>query len=169
MQVPLLEWYSVRFVSLRSDKGEIPVFACGPIKLNAGDLVRILLDKQRHAGLVSQQQPLRVCESKVFVVDTGKLSDPDDIKSDDMGSWRNDGQHSRWVKVKQEKGRVCTVEFCSGKPKNDPNAYCLHRHYFIHHCNNQFKRKIAYLSGNDIITACSIYIIFVGGGGVGSR
>lgn len=117
------------------------------MKLSAGELVRILLDRQRHSGLVSQQQPLRVCESKVFVVNTDHLGDPDDIKADDLGSWRNDGQHSRWVKVKQDGDHIRTVEFCSGKPKNDPSAYCLHRHYFIHHSMNQFKRKIVYLSG----------------------
>ena len=133
---------TVSLLGLRSDqKCDIPVFATGPTKLSAGEIVRILLDKQRHSGL-------RVWESKVFIVDTDKLSHPDDIKADDLGSWRNDGQHTRWVKVTQEGGRICRVEFCSGKPKNDPHAYCLHRNYYVHHSSYHFKRKIVYLSGN---------------------
>ncbi|MDD9816963.1 MAG: hypothetical protein OXU61_02325 [Gammaproteobacteria bacterium] len=117
------------------------------MKFSAGEVVHILLDKQRHLGLVCEEQPLRVRESKVFIVDTNKLSHPDDLKADDLGSWKNDGQHSRWVKVKQMGGCVTKLEFCSGKPTNNPNAYRLHRHYFVHHSNSQFKRKIAYLSG----------------------
>ena len=106
------------------------------MKYSADELVRILLDKQRHNGLVSQQQPLRIQESKVFLVDTSELGDPEDIKADDLGSWKNDGQHSRWAKVKQVNGSVRLVEFCSGKPRNDPSSYCLHRHYYVHHSNN---------------------------------
>lgn len=75
------------------------MFSYGAVKYNAGELVRILLDENHHN--VSKQQPLRVRESKSFLVDTDNLNDPDDIKADDLGSWRNDGQHSRWVKVKQ--------------------------------------------------------------------
>ncbi len=77
---------------------------------------------------------------------TDKLDDPDDIKADDLGSWKNYGQHSRWVKVKQLKdGSVSNVEFCSRKPKKDPSAYCLHHHYFVHYSDIHFKRKIVYL------------------------
>ena len=77
------------------------VFSSSAMKYNAGELVQILLDEKRHNGLVSKQQPLRVRESKTFLVDTDNLNNPDDIKADDLESWRNDGQHSRWRKVKQ--------------------------------------------------------------------
>ena len=109
------------------------------MKFSAGEVVHILLDKQCHLGLVCEEQPLRVRESKVFIVDTNKLSHPDDLKADDLGSWKNDGQHSHWVKVKQMGGCVTKLEFCSGKPTNNPNAYRLHRHYFVHHSNSQFE------------------------------
>lgn len=81
-------------------------------------------------------------ESKVFLIDTDKLGHPDDLKADDLGSWKNDGQHSRWIKVRRKGHNVSIVEVCSGKPKNCPTAYCLHRHYFVHHSNSQFKRKL---------------------------
>ena len=135
-----------------------PVFASGIVKYSADELVRILLDKQRHNGFVSQQQPLRIQESKVFLVDTSELGVPEDIKADDLGSWKNDGQHSRWAKVKQVNGSVRLVEFCSGKPRNDPSSYCLHRHYYVHHSNNQFKRKIVWLSG---MTELPVGIVYV--------
>ena len=123
------------------------VFSSGAIKYNASDLVRILLDEKHRDGRVSRHQPLRVRQSKSFLVDTNNLDDPDDIKADDLGSWRNDGQHSRWVKVNQVNEHVRSVKFCSGKPQNDPSTFCLHRNYYIHHSSNQFKRKIAYLTG----------------------
>ena len=90
----------------------------GAVKYNAGELVRIKLDEKHH-DKITKQQPLRIHQSKRFVVDTEYLNDPDDIKADDLGSWRNDGQHSRWVKVKQVGGQVRAVEFCSGNPKGD--------------------------------------------------
>ena len=117
------------------------------MKLNAEELIRILLEKKRHEGRVCDKQPLRIRETKAFVVDTDKLRSPDDLKADDLGSWKNDGQHSRWFKVGTEDGKVLRVEFCSGKPKNDSSAYCLHRHYFVHHSTQAFKRKIVYLTG----------------------
>lgn len=126
---------------------ETPAFATGSVKYTAAELVQILLDKKRQSGLVCDQQPLRVTESKVFLIDTSKLDHHDDIKADDLGSWKNDGQHSRWVKVRRKGESVYKVEICSGKPKNNPNSYCLHRHYFVHHSNSNFKRKIIFLSG----------------------
>jgi len=103
---------------------------------------------------VCQQQPLRVKESKVFIVNTDKLCHPDDLKADDLGGWKNDGQHSRWIKVAKLQGQVSRVELCSGKPKHDPTSYCLHRSYFIHRTNSLFKRKFFYLSG--MLTSMSV-------------
>ena len=75
------------------------------------------------------------------------MDHPDDLKADDLGSWKNNGQHSRCVKETKKGSSVKKVEFCGGKPHSDPRGYCLHRHYFIHHSNSQFKRKINYLTG----------------------
>ena len=107
--------------------------------------------------LVSSNHSMFVNQS--FLVDTDNLNDADDIKADDLGSWRNDGQHSRWVKVKQVGGHVHTVEFCSGKPKSDPNTYCLRRHYYIHHSNHQFKIRISHLSGEIYVQWCSMLVM----------
>ena len=124
-----------------------PVFAAGNVKYSCPELVKILLDKGCQKNRVSKKQPLRVTDSKVFLVDTNELAHHDDIKADDLGSWRNDGQHSRWVKVSEVASRIAGVKVCSRKPQRDKHAYCLHRHYFVHHSNHQFKRKIAFLSG----------------------
>ena len=63
-------------------------------------------DKTLHQGYVCKQQPLGVKESKVFMVDTNKLNHPDDIKADKLEGGKNNGQHPRWVKVKQQ----CSME-----------------------------------------------------------
>ena len=68
--------------------------------INAGVLIRILLEKKRHEGRICKKQPLRVRDSKVFVVNTDELSNPDDLKADDLGSWKNDGLHAWWCKVR---------------------------------------------------------------------
>ena len=69
----------------------------------------------------------------MFIVDTDKLCHPDDLKVDDLGGWKNEGQHSQWVKVNRSQGEVSGVEFCSGKPKHDSTtSYCLHHNYFVH-------------------------------------
>ena len=129
------------------ENSDIPIFANGVVKYTAEKIVSILLNKRDHEGLISQRQPLHVRESKVFIVDTDNLDDPDDVKADDLGSWRNDGQHKRWVKVKWCQDQVSSIELCSGKPNHDSSSYCLHRSYYVHHSNRHFKRKIYYLSG----------------------
>ena len=126
---------------------EIPVFESGLVKYTALELVKILLDENQNKNYVCKKQPLRITQSKVFLIDTSNLDDPDDLKADDLGSWRNDGQHSQWVKVTKKGCSVKKVELCSGKPQGDPKGYCLHRHYFVHHSTSQFKRKIIYLTG----------------------
>ena len=79
----------------------MPVFAAGNMKFTGPEIVKILLDKSQQKSCVSKKQPLRTTDSKVFLVDTDQLAHPDDIKADDLGSWRNDGQHLCWVKVKE--------------------------------------------------------------------
>ena len=141
---------------------DIPVFANGIVKYTAEEMVTILLNKRHHEGVISQRQPLYVKESKVFLVNTDNLDHPDDVKADDLGSWKNDGQHKRWVKVKWHLDKLSSVEFCSGKPKHDPSAYCLHRSYYVHHSSHHFKRKISYLSGmytTSTQTICSFYVL----------
>ena len=73
---------------------EIPVFESGLVKYTALELVKILLDENQNKNYVCKKQPLRITQSKVFLIDTSNLDDPDDLKADDLGSWRNDGQHS---------------------------------------------------------------------------
>ena len=90
----------------RSIKCHPCVCVRGIKKYSAEEIVCILLDKTLHQGYVCKQQPLGVKESKVFIVDTNKLNHPDDIKADKLGSGKNDGQHPRWVKVKQQ----CSME-----------------------------------------------------------
>ena len=75
------------------------------------------------------------------------MNHPDDIKADELGGWKNDGQHSRWVKVKLHEGRISGIEFCGGKPNNSPHVYCLHKAYFVHRSSSNCKRKIISLSG----------------------
>ena len=59
-----------------------PVFASGIKKYSAEELINILLEKSIHQGYACEQQPLRVRESKVFIIDTSKLNHLDDIKAD---------------------------------------------------------------------------------------
>ena len=56
----------------------------------------------------------------MFLIDTSHLDHPDDLKADDLGSWKNDGQHSRWVKVTKKGSSVKKMEFFGGKPHSDP-------------------------------------------------
>ena len=123
---------------------KIPVFQSVHAKYNAIDLVKIILDAKGEN--ICTHQPLRVMQSKVFLVDTSHFDHADDLEADDLGGWKNDGEHSRWVKVTKKGCKVNKVEFCSGKPLGDPRGYTLHRHYFTHHSNTEFKRKIIFLT-----------------------
>jgi len=39
---------------------------------------------------------------------------------------------ARWVKVKQNNGKISSNEICGGKPTNNSGVYCLLRAYFVH-------------------------------------
>ena len=51
----------------------------------------------------------------MFLVNTDNLDHPDDVKADDLGSWKNDGQHKRWVKVKWHLDKLSSVAFLQWK------------------------------------------------------
>ena len=78
------------------EDSDIPIFATGIVKYTTEEIVSILLNKKHNKiGVISQRQPVNVRESKVYVVNTDGLDHPDDVKADDLGSWRNDGQHKK--------------------------------------------------------------------------
>jgi hypothetical protein len=67
---------------------ELPVYKWGLMKGMCTDkVVEIILKGSVNRDLVATRVPTNVENNTVFIIDTTKLSDKDDIKCDDLGAW----------------------------------------------------------------------------------
>ena len=80
---------------------EVPILKEGKTNWTNQQLVDLLLNGK--SKRICHQRPLAPQHSGSFLIDSGKLSDRDDWKSDDLGSWRNCGSSGRVVTVKTGK------------------------------------------------------------------
>ncbi len=98
------------------------------------DIVRILLRPDlQSSGLVCHKVPTSICQSVCFIVDLDSLENKDDILSDDLGVWKNNGIDTTRVKVKFSQSKVVkSVEKC----KTSVGTYSVKRVYRIHGTDN---------------------------------
>ena len=67
---------------------ELPMYKWGLMKGMCTDkVVEIILKGSVNRDLVATRVPTNVENNTVFIIDTTKLSDKDDIKCDDLGAW----------------------------------------------------------------------------------
>ena len=89
--------------------------------------------------------PFRCFSSSTYVVDITKLAHPDDIKSDNFGVWSHSGSHPLVFKVHVEDDYVHVEKGAPGATGND--VVYLRQLHSVHPSHKDFKRMIAFLSG----------------------
>ena len=119
------------------------------------DAVKVLLHTP--AKSICTQQPIGCSSSKTFVVDLSKLDHRDDIRSDDLGVWKNQGVKSSYCSVKFQNDDVQRVRVLENKPA--VMRYRLKCTYWSHAEDKRIFRRLFELEGepNSFI---SIIIIF---------
>ena len=99
---------------------------------------------------ISSKQPIGVTESSTFIVDTSKLGHKDDIRSDDLGVWRNGGVKSQYCSVTFSDGRVTKALKLSCKPSAmRSSVYRVKRSYWHHADDKTFCRHLIELEGDN--------------------
>lgn len=94
--------------------------------------------------MICSQQPLGCKETSSFVIDCSILQHHDDIRMNDLGSWKNSGVHSSYYNVLFSKDNIISlVEKMSGKPSVPrKSVYCLKRSYWKHKQDESFTRQL---------------------------
>ena len=143
----------------------LPVFTKDPTVLRPLEVMELLVEKKGFLpSKVCTSQPLQVEHHRTFIVDLNSLKNINDVKCDDMGSWRNNSSHKFYFKVRKSESdeslRVSPSDY-----KSDKNNVILKREYFSlrhDHFNDVRKRidtilrKWKYLVF--IIDACNILV-----------
>lgn len=108
------------------------------------EIVKILLSPKFNSDLLCSTHPVSVQNNVSFVVDLSKLNDPNDVRSDDLGTWKCTGSRLLRFTVKIDDNECCIVSEMSA------NAMVVHvrRQYHVHATDPDLHRMIAFLENN---------------------
>ena len=126
----------------------LPVFS----RIHAGqkrlftveDTVKCLLHPRLNENYICKQVPISISHNACFIVDGSKLGDPDDVKCDDMGMWKNNGVDTTHLQVKVNAARVVSVTKCQ---PNSRGTHILKRTYRVHGTDESPRKITATIYG----------------------
>lgn len=108
------------------------------------DTVKCLLHPRLNEKYICEQVPILISHNACFLVDGSKLGDPDDVQSDDMGTWKNNGVDTTHIQVKVNAARVVSVTKCQ---PNTRGAHVLKRIYRVHGTDESLRKITATIYG----------------------
>ena len=120
------------------------------------EIVHILCDPMLKKEFICSSHPVSVENNVSFVIDVSELKNPNDVRADDLGSWKCTGSRVLRFSVKIT-SRSCSLVTCSS-----PGAIEIgvRRQYFVHATDNDLHRMIAFLENEPTQDNVSIlYII----------
>ena len=146
-------YYSLK-IEYYEDDPDLPIFErISPNRkqlYSVEDIVHILLHPDIHSSPVTcKKVPTSICESVSFIISFNSLDNKDDILSDDLGVWKNNGIDTTCVKVKRSHSskEVTYVEKCNSSAA----VHSVKRVYRIHGTDNSLKKITAYIYGMSIL------------------
>ena len=86
--------------------------------------------------------PTYINENVCFIVDLDQFENRDDVLSDDMGIWKNNGVDTTYVRVSFSENSVVNVEKCS-----PPGSHSVKRVYRTHGTDKSLKKLTAFITG----------------------
>ena len=124
-----------------------PVFSWSKKAYTAEQLVCILLGQYSEERLCISQ-PVNISHNVTFLVQTSHLKHPDDIKCDDMGSWKHNGSPKHFYCVTKSTKGITNIEPLKTKP-SDPaeDIYELKRVYYQNSSDETIRKLVAKLEG----------------------
>lgn len=120
----------------------LPVYKHTRCRYNAQRIAEVLLNPELPVAKIATTRPVCVQDNVAFVVDLSKLQKREDIRADDMGSWKCNGK--RFIKCAVE-GSV--IDIVTQPRRRDGNLYTLVRRYYEHTTSSDFKKTIAEIIG----------------------
>ena len=107
---------------------------------NIERLFHILLDSNFDCDYLCSDHPVLVQNNVCFVVDLSTLKSRDDIRADDLGTWKCTGSRVHSFSAKMSNGQCLIV--------NDESAtHIVHirRQYHVHGTDSDLHRMVAFL------------------------
>lgn len=132
-----------------------PVYETPPPKYSAEGILKILLNPSMPTSKVCSVRPTNIVKSSTYIIDISQLEHPDDVKNDNFGTWKHSGSHPQLYRVHMEDDGDLHVEKCAPGATGDDVVY-LRRLHSVHPSNSNFKRLIAFVSGE-----YSIYLSYM--------
>ena len=145
----LIKVFLYNYSEFHNGNCNLPIFERSTARLYARPIVEQLLDRNLNMAKVATVRPVSVQENLTFVVDTGKLDSPEDIRADDLGTWLCNGKHLCYCTLSPT-GRV--DEILTRKPSKSPATYGLVRRYYTHGTAPDLRKTVAELIGKTVVT-----------------
>ena len=130
-----------------NDDPELPIYSNAPSGYSLSQLVTILMNPAMPEDKVCKLQPLGVSQNCTFIIDLD-LINPDDLKADDLGSWKGTGTRRNYFTV----DKTNKAEFRPSVPSGP--SFVVIRRYFVHRTYFKFHRCIVEIKGS----ACFILL-----------
>lgn len=108
------------------------------------EAVQILLAPLQ-GGKFCKTTPRGIRHNVTFLVDRTHLKHEDDIKSDDMGAWRNNGVHKYRFAIDEE-GDLCQLDD-DDMPATESVIYNLKRLYYKNKSSPDLKKNFYVIQG----------------------
>ena len=121
----------------------LPVYEHPRKGYSCEEIVKILLNPMFRNDLLCSVHPVLVENNISFVIDLTKLKDPNDVRFDELGTWKCTG--SRCLEVAVKLGDTD----CQVVDKSSPNAMIVNvrRQHHVHGTDPDMHRMIAFLEG----------------------
>ena len=120
----------------------LPVYGHPRRGYSCEELVHILLDPIFKDQLLSTTHPVSVEHNVSFVIDISCLSNPNDVRADDLGSWKCTGSRCITFMVKFGPTTCHIVSSASG---SDGQKAQIRRQYHVHGTDSDLHRMIAFV------------------------
>ena len=129
----------------------LPVYGHPKHGYNCEEIVHILLDPVFADRLLSTTHPVSVEHNVSFVIDLNSLSNPNDVRADDIGSWKCTGSRCLTFLVKIGPTTCHIVNNVSGSGGKQVQ---IRRQYHVHGTDSDLHRMIAFVEDMEGMYLC---------------
>ena len=128
-----------------NDDPELPIYSQRSFGYGLSEIVDILMSKSLPEDNVCKVQPLGVNCNCSFIVDLDFVS-CDDLRSDDVGSWKSNGTRRSYFKVNERN----KPEFFKAFSSQPAGSFYIVRRYFVHRTYSKFRHCIIEIRGEHL-------------------
>ena len=122
----------------------LPVYGHPPKGYSGEEIVKILLNPTFQDELLCSTHPVSVQNNASFVVDLSKLKDPNDVRADDLETWKCTGSRLLQFTVKITDTDCCIINDTS----SGAEVVYVRRQYHVHATDPDLYRMIAFVENS---------------------